>query len=255
MKRYFLLDHSGDPRFTAVLGNALALSPNVDEADAILVAGGDGSMVRAIQRYQDLHKPFIGLHAGYRGFLMNNAEPLSEIYQHLNEVQYETMWMLMAEGETSECKIVVYGFNDVWVERGTSQTLRMQVSVNGIQQSALLVGDGLLFSTPQGSTGYNLALHGKAIPLGMSVLQVTPMACVVEKTALGSIIFPDTAVVDVVFLQIEKRPGLLFHDGLQSSIAPLRHLSVRKSDCQVQLGFIKEYSIHNKVLAWQFQSS
>ena len=254
VKKYFLLDHSQDHRFTPKLNKIVNITKNINDADAILVMGGDGSMVRAIQDHQSLNKPFIGINAGTRGFLMNNADLASTIYERLDEVEYETMWMLEGVGKTLEGSHTVYGFNDIWIFRASNQTLRMEISINGTKQSSILIGDGLLFSTPQGSTGYNLALRGKAIPTGVPVLQITPMACVVNKAPLGSVILSDATVVEVEFAQLNKRPGALFYDGFEVTSSPVQRLTIRKSNRSVRLGFIKEYSFHTKVLAWQFQS-
>ncbi len=128
----------------------------------------------------------------------------------------------------------------------------MKVSVDGIAQSSIMVGDGVLFSTPQGSTGYNLALRGKAVAPGVPVIQLTPMSCVVSKSPIGSVILSDASVMRIDFENIEKRPGVLYFDGIQLEAAVVRSLTVKKSRLYVRVGYLPELSFMKKVLDWQF---
>lgn len=250
--KYFLVDSTRTHSFAERFADEVTTTDTPADADAILVFGGDGAMLRAIDDYSTHEKPFIGIHAGTLGYLMNNISNPQTCYEHLCEVEFETLWTLEAEVETATGSSKVSGFNDIWVERATGQMLRMRVWINDILQPPVLGGDGILVCTPQGSTGYNLALRGKAISPGEPILQLTPMACVVNKAPLGSVIMSDRSVIRVDFEQIEKRPGVLYHDGIQLDAAPVHHMTVRKGGRTVQLGFIKEFSFRDKVLAWQF---
>lgn len=252
--RYYVIDKTLEQEHLKTVRHCVETTEIAEDADAILVIGGDGAMLHAIDRHQRLGKPFIGAHAGTRGYLMNNTSHPEAFFHRLAEVEYETVWMLEGVAETTEGSKTVYGFNDIWVERATGQTLRMRVSVNGEQQPPLLVGDGILCCTPQGSTGYNSALRGKAVSPGVPILQLTPICCVVNKTPLGSVIFPDDVELMVDFEQIDKRPGRLLYDGIEMPGGPIQRLTFRKSDRAVKLGFIREYSFRNKVLTWQFQT-
>ena len=79
------------------------------------------------------------------------------------------------------------------------------------------------------------------------------MACVIQKTPVGSLILPDDSVVDVDFLQTEKRPGVVYYDGVKASNEVVQHIRVEKSDRVVRLGFIPEYAFIRKVMSWQLQ--
>lgn len=221
------------------------------DADALVVFGGDGAMLHTIQHHLDAGKPFIGVNAGTRGYLMNNTPQPDEFYRHLPDIRFQELWLLEGLVHTTRREATVYGFNDIWVERASAQTLRLRITVDGMPQPPLLVGDGILFATPQGSTGYNLALRGKPICPSVSVIQVTPMACLIEKSPVGSMILPDHAVVAVHFEQIDKRPGRLFYDGIHRFEEPVQSLVVRRSERSVRLGFVEEYSCINRVLPWQ----
>jgi NAD+ kinase len=252
--KYFLINNTSRKTYNELYGAHLQLTDKVEDADAILVIGGDGSLLHAIAKYQELDKPFIGIHGGTRGYLMNNVETPEQFINCINDVEYESLWMLDADITTLKSTTKVHAFNDIWVNRATPQTLRMEISIDGVIQPAMIIGDGMLFCTPQGSTGYNMALRGKIISPGVPVLQMTPISCVVNKTPLGSVILSDTCEVSVDFLQTDKRPGYLFFDGIQYDSEVVKNMTVRKSKRTIKIGLIERYSVRNKVTAWLFNT-
>ncbi len=225
-----------------------------DAADYLVVMGGDGSMLHAIHEYHEAQRVFFGLNAGTLGFLMNHVVAAQTLEMLFQDIVVEQLWMLEAEvvttgGQTSR----VHGFNDIWVERDSGQTLKMIVTLDGVRQPALFVGDGLLFSTPQGSTGYNRALHGKVILPGVPVLQMTPIACVVDKIVLSSLLLCNQSSVTVEFHEPLKRPCRLLYDGKAFSQGSVRQFTVRKSQRQVRIGFTEAHTFRSRVTAWQLQ--
>ncbi len=249
--KYFAIDETEQLEHIERFRRHVDTVPDPALADALVVFGGDGAMLHSIQDYMEFAKPFIGINAGSRGYLMNNTSDPDGFYQYLPGVRYQELWLLEGVVRTARGEVTVYGFNDIWVERCSPQTLRMRLTIEGSTQPPLLIGDGLLFSTPQGSTGYNLALRGKPICPSVPVIQVTPMSCVIDKSPFGSLILSDRAVVAVDLEDLSKRPGRLFYDGVRGPKEPVERLTVRRSERTVRLGFVEEYSCINKVLPWQ----
>lgn len=250
--RYFIVDKTDSQDYLHSAPAHISTVSDVNDADAILVFGGDGAMLYAIHALRLLNKPFIGVNAGTRGFLMNNIEVPSGIWNRLNEVSFQSLWLLEGKVITNQGDKIIWGFNDIWVERASGQTLRMEISIDGIKQPGMLVGDGILCCTPQGSTGYNLALRGKAILPGVPVIQVTPMSSLIDKSPLGSIILSDESIIVVDFLQTNKRQGAVYFDGHKVDVNTVQSIEIKKSSLFVGLGFIEDYAIKMKVLSWQF---
>ena len=227
---------------------------DVSQAEVIMPIGGDGAMLQAIKHYRELNKPFIGINAGTRGFLMNDIKAQSSVNALLDmNIEYLSLWMLEADIETRGNIERVFGFNDIWVERATGQTLRMKVWFDSKSHSSYIVGHGMLFSTPQGSTGYNLALGGKVIIPGLNVFQVTPIACIVNKAPLGSLVLSDQTEAKVQFEQLSKRPARLFFDGMTFAQDQLQSLTVRRSQETVTLGFFKHADFLSRMSSWQIR--
>ncbi len=224
-----------------------------ETADYLIVMGGDGSMLHAIQKYWAANTVFFGLNAGTLGFLMNHVVAVQTLELLLQDIVVEQLWMLEADVTTPNGTFKIHGFNDIWVERDSGQTLKMTVTLDGARQPALFVGDGLLFSTPQGSTGYNRALHGKVVLPGVPVLQMTPIACVVEKVVLSSLLLCNRSSVTIEFYEPQKRPCRLLYDGTTFNEGVVERFTVRKSTRQVQIGFTESHTFRSRVTAWQLQ--
>lgn len=224
------------------------------QADVIVPVGGDGTMLHAIRAHYELNKPFVGINAGTRGFLMNNLSDGETVVNLLEEeIRYQTLWMIEARIETESGTETIYGFNDIWVERTEGQTLRMFLQIDDKPPSAMIVGDGMLFCTPQGSTGYNLALRGKVILPGVPVLQVTPMAAVLNKSPLGSIILSENSRITLTFDKLSTRPGRIMMDGIVCGIKDFKKLIISKSALTIELGFKKDADFISKMGAWQIR--
>jgi len=222
------------------------------EADVIVPVGGDGTMLHAIREYRRLNKPFVGINAGTRGFLMNKIEQGQKIENLFSQqIHYQDLWLIEARIETDGGEKILHGFNDIWVERLSGQTLRMFLKIDEKPVSPMIVGDGMLFCTPQGTTGYNMALRGHVILPGVPVLQVTPIAAMVDKKPLGSIVLAESSKIILTLEQTKSRPARLYVDGIQAELANPKKIVIRKSPEYVTLGFSFTENFLDKMASWQ----
>ena len=236
----------------SILDEYAACVEAAENAEVIVPIGGDGTMLHSIRQFYHLNKPFIGINGGTRGFLMNRLLDDEDIAHVLeNDVNFLDLWLLEGEIFSDDGSSKVYGFNDIWVERSGGQTLRMFLTIDKRPTSEMITGDGMLFSTPQGSTGYNLALRGKLILPEVPVLQVTPIAAVINKNPLGSIILSDNSEIHVSFDKLSQRPGRIFVDGMLQDIQNFNAIRIRKSDRKVTLGFRQQEDFISKMASWQ----
>jgi NAD+ kinase len=176
-----------------------------DDADIVVPLGGDGFMLETLHRFVGTGKRIFGLHRGSVGFLMN-AYRLDGLYERLAWAQPVELHPLemttRLEDGTSQCAIA---FNEVSLLRETRQAAKLRVSVDGIVRLEELMADGVLLSTPVGSTAYNLSAHGPIIPLGAGVLALTPITAFRPRRWRGALL-PRTARVRIEALEIDKRP-------------------------------------------------
>jgi NAD kinase len=198
-----------------------------DNPDYTLVIGGDGTMLHAIQENWGDRRPFVGVNAGHRGYLMNDDGDIADPGEFLSRLRVDLHPMLMAEAVTAAGeKVSGYAFNDVWVERDGGQSAWLEVKVNGEKRLEKLVADGALICTPPGSTAYARAM-------GATPLLVDSRAFMLVGNNVGapfgwkSAILPHDAEVELTCLDPSKRTVRGFIDG--RSIGPVTSMRVRLS--------------------------
>ncbi len=147
-------------------------------SDLVLVFGGDGTMLRAARETAGLGTPLLGVNIGGLGFLTavssdNLAAALKHVWQ--GELEYETRALLEVSGEFQGRAIRSVALNDVVVSRGAvSRLIGLDVSVDD-EIITRYRGDGLIVSSPTGSTAYSLAAGGAIVLPTAEVLTLTPI--------------------------------------------------------------------------------
>jgi len=176
-----------------------------ENADVIIVLGGDGFMLHSLHEYGSLGKPFYGMNCGTYGFLMNDFTE-DDILERIKMTKREklhplTMKATLRTGKTAEG----VAFNEVSLFRRTRQTANIAVFVNDVERIPKLVCDGALVATPAGSTAYNFSAHGPIIPIGSNVLALTPVSAFRPRRWNGALL-PHTATIKFENLDPDKRP-------------------------------------------------
>lgn len=199
-------------------------SPHIEfdsytNCDLIICLGGDGTFLSAAHHPSSKGLPQIGVNLGSVGFLAEiEPEQISDLVPLLlnNEYQIEKRMMLDIKCFNSESKLIDHGFalNDVVLSRGGGNTgiLTVDLSIddNSVER---IPGDGIIVSTPTGSTAYNLAAGGPIVHPEVNVLLITPLAphTLHNRTYISN----NSAVVR---LQLVKKsgPAIFSIDGRQS---------------------------------------
>ena len=145
---------------------AMQIPPSTEEAfcaavQMVLVIGGDGTMLRAARTVYGREIPLLGINQGYLGFLTEiEVEHLAESLRQLLEGDYEIERRMMLSARVYRndvCIADVNALNDLVVTKGAlSRIIKMELYLDK-QLVERYHGDGLIFSTPTGSTGYSLA--------------------------------------------------------------------------------------------------
>lgn len=176
-----------------------------DDADVIVALGGDGFMLQTLHRVIENGTPVYGMHRGTVGFLMNDYDErgLTERLQRAEKVTLHPLRMTATtvEGTTEEGLAI----NEVSLLREQRQTAKIRIEVDGVVRIEELICDGVLLSTPAGSTAYNFSAHGPILPIGSGVLALTPISAFRPRRWRGAILHHDTRVRFEI-LEFKKRP-------------------------------------------------
>lgn len=221
-----------------------------DEAEVIVVLGGDGLMLHSLHKFVDAGKRIYGMNCGTVGFLLNefSLDNLTERIEAANRITLHPLHMLARSEDGGETEEIA--FNEVSIIRYCNQTANLRVMVNGVERISKYVGDGIMVSTPAGSTAYNLSAHGPILPLGSNVLAVTPVSPFRPRRWHGALISNDS-IVEFINLDPRKRPigaAADFHEVRNAVSVKVRE--DRSRSCE--LLFDPNHSLEERIFNEQF---
>ena len=174
------------------------------DTDCIIVLGGDGTLIRVVRKTRKANIPLIGINLGTLGYLceLDKNNMYQAIYQLLNG-NYVLEERMMIKGHRKEIEQGRTALNDIVIHpTGVLAILRLNVYVNG-EFLTTYDGDGVIVSTPTGSTGYNLSAGGPIIEPGAKIIALTPINAH-NLSSIGVILRSE----DVIEVELVSRRGV-----------------------------------------------
>ncbi|MBV9813577.1 MAG: NAD kinase [Acetobacteraceae bacterium] len=222
----------------------------LEDADVAVALGGDGFMLETMHRVLGRETPVYGMNLGSVGFLMNPFSE-AELPERLARAQAAALRPLrMCAGIANGRDVEALALNEVSLLRQQSQTAKIRVTVDGRTRLEELMCDGILVSTPAGSTAYNLSAHGPIVPLSANLLPLTPISAFRPRRWRGALL-PSSA--DVVFevLEAGKRPVAAVADSTE--VRDVLRVQVREDPAmQALVLFDPDQGLSERILAEQF---
>jgi NAD+ kinase len=220
------------------------------DAEVVVALGGDGFMLETLHRHIGRPCAIYGMNRGSVGFLMNDygEEDLLPRIAGAERAVIHPLRMTArdAGGDTHEALAI----NEVSLLRQTRQTAKLRISVDGKVRLAELQCDGVLISTPAGSTAYNLSAHGPIVPLDAKVLPLTPISAFRPRRWRGALL-AHTAQVSFDILEADKRPVSAVADNFEVRDVVSVQVAEDRSVSLTML-FDAGRSLEERVLAEQF---
>jgi NAD+ kinase len=141
-------------------------------------------------------------------------------------------------------------FNEVSMLRETRQAAKIRITIDGVVRMEELICDGILLSTPAGSTAYNLSVHGPILPIDAALLALTPISAFRPRRWRGALL-PRGAKVVFEMLECDKRPVSAVADHIEvRDVAEVAVAEERSSS--VRILFDPDRSLEERMLAEQF---
>ena len=222
-----------------------------DNADVIVVLGGDGFMLEAIKSHMSQNLPLFGLNYGSVGFLMN-ASNKDDLIKRINlsqsiQITPLSMKVQSVDGRYNEAIAI----NEVSLLRETHQASKIKISIDDKVRLDELICDGILISTPSGSTAYNLSAHGPILPINADVLALTPISAFRPRRWKGAILNNKSRIKFEV-IEGKKRPVSAVADSTE--FRDVKSVEVHQNEQQlIQLLFDKDHSFDERILNEQFK--
>ncbi len=197
---------------------------SISKSDCIVVVGGDGFMLQAIKKFTRFQKPFYGINCGTFGFLMNKYKS-KNLYKKIKNAKKTFINPLNIIVSTSKnTKKRLMAINEVSLFRQSRQTASLNLKVGKKTIIKKLIGDGILVSTPAGSTAYNLSVNGPILSLDSGKLAITPISPFRPRRWKGKVI-SNTNSVKINNLDPIKRPVAAVADNVE--VRDVKYLSIK----------------------------
>jgi NAD+ kinase len=219
------------------------------EAEFLVALGGDGMMLETQHRFLGRNPPIYGMNRGSVGFLMNGYRE-EDLPARLAAAQAARVHPLRMRAHSATGTHAALAINEVSLLRETRQAAKLRILVDGKERLSELICDGILVSTPAGSTAYNLSAHGPIVPLDANLLPLTPISAFRPRRWRGALL-PSTARVVFEVLEGEKRPVSATAD--YTEVRDVRRVEVREDrSITMTMLFDPDHNLSERIIAEQF---
>ena len=214
IKLHILEDKNSNSIKIKKILNKKVKSYPIKKSNLIIVIGGDGFMLNSLKKYYRLKKPFYGINSGTYGFLMNKfsrKKTLKNIY-HSKLVKINPLKMTVKTKKNIIKKSIA--INEISILRQSRQAASLSIFNGKNKIIKKLVSDGVIVSTPAGSTAYNMSVHGPILDLNSKKIAISPISPFRPRRWKGKIVSDKLKIV-IKNLNPKKRPISAVADNIE----------------------------------------
>ena len=217
----------------------------IKKVNTIIVIGGDGFMLQVLKKNTNSGKSFYGINSGNYGFLMNKFSS-KKIFKNISKAKMITISPLeMIVKNTKNHLRKSIAINEVSILRQSRQAASLSINHGTKQIIKRLVSDGVLVSTPAGSTAYNLSVHGPILSLNSKKLSISPISPFRPRRWKGKIVGDKSKIV-IKNLNYKKRPISAVADNIE--VRNAKNISIKiNNKIKFNLLYDKNNSLQKKI--------
>ena len=211
----------------------------------IIVIGGDGFMLQTLKKNKNSKKRFYGINSGSYGFLMNKFS-LKNMIKNLSKAKMITISPLEMTVKNKNNQAKKYlAINEVSILRQSRQAASLSINYGSKQIIKKLISDGVLVSTPAGSTAYNLSVHGPILSLNSKKLSISPISPFRPRRWKGKIV-SDRSQITIKNLNPNKRPISAVADNIE--VRNAKNITIKTNQkIKFNLFYDKNRSLQKKI--------
>ena len=201
------------------------IKPNlVKRLNLVIVIGGDGFMLQTLKKNKDKSSVFYGINSGNYGFLMNKFSG-KNIIKNLSKAKMIKISPLemkvSSKNKTKKCLAI----NEVSILRQSRQAASISIKNGSKYIIKKLISDGVLVSTPAGSTAYNMSVHGPILSLNSKKISIAPISAFRPRRWRGKIV-SDKSKITIRNLNSKKRPISAVADNIEIRNAKIINVKI-----------------------------
>jgi len=215
------------------------------KSNFIVVIGGDGFMLQTLKKFYKFKKPFYGINSGDYGFLMNKFSEKNTV-KNLNKAKIISIYPLemLVKNKFGKIKKSI-AINEISILRQSKQAASISINTGSKQIIKKLISDGVLISTPAGSTAYNLSVHGPILNLDSKKISISPISPFRPRRWKGKII-GERSKITIKNLNPKKRPISAVADNVEVRNAKDIKIKINKK-ISFNLLYDKNNSLQKKI--------
>tara|TARA_B100001063_G_scaffold246471_1_gene285821 strand:- start:259 stop:1029 length:771 start_codon:yes stop_codon:yes gene_type:complete len=210
-----------------------------------IVIGGDGFMLKTLKNNKNFKKQFYGINSGNYGFLMNKFSPKNLIKNLIKAKMINISPLEMNVKSKKNLNRKFLAINEVSILRQSRQAASLSIKYGSKQLIKKLVSDGVLVSTPAGSTAYNLSVNGPILSLNSKKLSIAPISPFRPRRWKGKIV-SDKSKIIIKNLNPSKRPISAVADNIE--VRNVKKITVKTNQkIKFNLLYDKNRSLQKKI--------
>lgn len=223
-----------------------------NDASLNICIGGDGAFLQSIQGTDFSQIPFIGINTGTLGFFQEiSPHGLDVFIEKLKNKEYSIEQYFLVEGIicTRTSCLELIALNEIVIKGSHSKTIHLNVSVDN-NYLEKFSGDGIIVSTPMGSTAYNFSCGGSLVYPTLDVLQLTPLAPINSKayrSLTSSIIVPNSLMIKVTPEYRDENSILIVVDGQEHKYENIVEIWFRISTMKINILTLGDHNFWTNV--------
>tara|TARA_Y100000590_G_scaffold461154_1_gene622097 strand:+ start:6035 stop:6805 length:771 start_codon:yes stop_codon:yes gene_type:complete len=218
---------------------------SIKKSNFIIVVGGDGFMLQTLKKFYKYKKAFYGINSGSYGFLMNKFS-IKNTIKNLNKVKKISIFPLEMKVKNKQGNFKKsIAINEVSILRQGRQAASVSINSGSKKIIKKLISDGVLVSTPAGSTAYNLSVHGPILNLDSKKLSISPISPFRPRRWKGKVI-SEKSIIFIKNLNTKKRPISAVADNVEVRNVSNVKIKINKKII-FNLLYDKNNSLHKKI--------
>lgn len=222
------------------------------QTELIISIGGDGSFLKTVHDFEFPEIPVFGINTGHLGFFPDICpDHIDEFINAYKNKDYILQDISILQGSVCTKKSCsdVFAINEVVVKGDKSRTVHLNLKVNDklIQNFS---GDGMIISTPTGSTAYNYAAGGSIVDPSLTLMQLTPLSPIntnAYRCFTSSIILSKDSYVKILPEYRFENSILIVVDGVEHRFSEIENIQISISDVKIQLLRMSNYEFWSRV--------
>ncbi len=225
---------------------------DINKAKIIIAIGGDGMMLKALRHSIKIGIPVFGMNLGKVGFLMNEYS-INDLEKRISKSEIVELHPLKMQALNNKNKLIeALAINEVSLLRQTHQAAHLKIKIDNKVRLKELICDGIIVSTPIGSTAYNLSAHGPIIPLSANILGLTPISAFRPRRWKGALL-PESTMIQFDIINQQLRPVSATADNIE--VRDIKTIKIfSEKNISLKIMHDKGYGLEERIMREQFQT-